>query len=104
MLIFRTTATEQLDGLAAETVADDWCPYSEFTFEAPNYQVALTFLEAWNLIEASTWSDSLMFLDWDCQVTSEPSEDGFLSWDDIQGDRSLREEMLLATPQSTAVA
>ena len=105
MLTFSVISDEQLDGLMAETIGSeaDYSPCGEMTFEAPNLQVAQAFIEAWNAIEASTWSDSLTFLGWEPQVVDAPSEEYHLSWQEIQADRSLCREMAFY-PQSTAVA
>ncbi len=84
---------------------DDYSLDGVMTFEAPNLQVAHTYVEAFQRNDASTWSDQHTILHGDIKCIDTPVTcDWFVSWDDIQRDRSLREEMLLATPQSTAVA
>ena len=59
-MFFRTTADDQLDGMAA-MFAEDLGPY-EVTFEAPSLEAAVAFVEEHNLDEASSWSDTRTFL------------------------------------------
>ncbi len=95
---------EVLSGLAAATWGSDpeYNPCGEMTFESPNMQVARAFVQAFNAIEASTWSDCVTYLSWEPQVVDGPCED-HMSWQEIQADRSLCQEMAFY-PQSTAVA
>lgn len=102
MLTFQTTALSIDNSGTADPYAD---PTSTLTFEAPNPQVAMAFVSAFNAIDASTWSDCHTSLGWNPQVVDGPCLDPWgdhMSWEDIQADRCLREEMRF-WPQSTAV-
>ena len=104
MLTFQI-AYDETDTSGLWMCDDDYTPYGVLTFEAPNLQVANTYVEAFQRIDGSTWSDNHTILHGDIQRVDLPiSCDWFVSWDDIQGDRYLCEEMLLVPQQSTAVA
>jgi len=99
MLTFQTTVTE-ID--RSGDMPLDWDNTSQMTFEAPNPQVAMSFVSAFNAIESSTWSDCHVSLGWEPQIVNGPCVD-HMSWDEIQQDRNLSSEMPF-WPQSTAVA
>ena len=104
MLTFQIDYTET-DTSGLWMCDDDYSPYGVMTFEAPNLQVAHTYVEAYQRIDASTWSDQHTILHGDIKRVPTPVTcEWFVSWDDIQDDRYLCEEMLLVPPQSTAVA
>ncbi len=99
MLTYKTTLTSIDESGTADPYMD---PTTDMTFEAPNLQVALAFISAFNAIDASTWSDHHSSLGWEPQIVDGPSDDHW-TWDDIQQDRSLSSEMAF-WPQSTVVA
>jgi hypothetical protein len=97
MLTFRC-ASYDID--QSGTSADDFDPFGFMYFEAPSPDVARTFVDAFNNIDGSTWSDCHTILNGEITVVDGPANDYsyFYSWDDIQDDRSLCEEMFAVSP------
>lgn len=82
------------------TCAEDYDPCGYLTFECPNPDVARTFVDAFNRIDASTWSDCHTILSEEMQVVDGPADDdGWVyTWDDIQSDKDLCSEMFASSP------
>ena len=97
MLFFRV-ASYDID--QSGTTADDFDPCGYVYFESPNPDVARTFVQAFNRIDASTWSDCHTILNDDIQVVDGPADDysRIYSWADIQDDDMLCDEMFEVSP------
>ncbi len=93
MLTFQVQCFNTDQGWLTEDEGYD--PYSFVTFECPNPDVAKTFVEAFNRIDASTWTDAHNILSDDIQVVDGPAndDDWIFTWDDIQADKHLCQEM-----------
>ncbi len=96
MLTFRCASYD----IDQSGTADDVDPCGYMYFEAPSPDVARTFVEAFNRIDASTWSDCHTILNDEILVVDGPADDYnyFVSWDEIQDDRMLCEEMFQVSP------
>ena len=63
-MIYMLQTEEILDGLAASTYGEDphYSPYGEFSFEADSFDQAMAVATAYAQQEASSWSDSKIFV------------------------------------------
>jgi len=94
MLTYRIASTSTESNWLTED--EDYTPYGYVYFQCPNPDVARTFVEAFIRIDASTWTDDHTILSGEIEQVDGPADDySFIySWDDIQSDESLRQEML----------
>jgi len=94
MLTYRIASTSTESNWLTED--EDYSPYGYVYFQSPNPDVARTFVEAFIRIDASTWTDDHTILSGEIEQVDGLADDySFIySWDDIQSDESLRQEML----------
>ena len=98
MLTYRIASTSTESNWLTED--EDYTPYGYVYFQAPNPDVARTFVEAFIRIDASTWTDDHTILNGEIEQVDGPADDYHFiySWTDIQSDRSLCQEMFACSP------